>query len=43
MCGRYLLHADPKLIERAFGAEFSQIPRELRIMRQGERELVTVR
>ena len=29
MCGRYLLHADPKLIERAFGAEFSQIPREL--------------
>jgi len=26
MCGRYLLHADPKLIERAFGAEFSQIP-----------------
>ena len=29
MCGRYLLHADPKLIERAFRAEFSQIPREL--------------
>jgi putative SOS response-associated peptidase YedK len=29
MCGRYLLHADPKLIKRAFGAEFSQIPREL--------------
>ena len=29
MCGRYLLHADPKLIERAFGAEFSQLPREL--------------
>jgi putative SOS response-associated peptidase YedK len=29
MCGRYLLHADPRLIERAFGAEFSQIPREL--------------
>ena len=29
MCHRYLLHADPKLIERAFGAEFSQIPREL--------------
>jgi hypothetical protein len=29
MCGRYLLHADPKLIERAFGAEFLQIPREL--------------
>jgi putative SOS response-associated peptidase YedK len=29
MCGRYLLHADPKLIERAFGAEFSQILREL--------------
>ena len=29
MCGRSLLHADPKLIERAFGAEFSQIPREL--------------
>ena len=29
MCGRYLLHANPKLMERAFGAEFSEIPREL--------------
>jgi hypothetical protein len=29
MCDRYLLHADPKLIERAFRAEFSQIPHEL--------------
>lgn len=29
MCGRYLLHADPELIQRAFGAEFSELPRQL--------------
>jgi putative SOS response-associated peptidase YedK len=29
MCGRYLLHADPALIERAFGLEFSQTGRDL--------------
>lgn len=31
MCGRYLLHADPALLERAFGfAEFSEMPQQLR-------------
>jgi putative SOS response-associated peptidase YedK len=29
MCGRYLLHADPGLLERAFGFEFSETAREL--------------
>lgn len=30
MCGRYLLHADPALLERAFGfAEFSELPQQL--------------
>ena len=29
MCGRYLLHADPELVARAFGLEFSQTGREL--------------
>jgi putative SOS response-associated peptidase YedK len=29
MCGRYLLHADPDLLERAFGVELSQSARDL--------------
>lgn len=29
MCGRYLLKADPRLLERAFGVEFSETPRDL--------------
>jgi putative SOS response-associated peptidase YedK len=29
MCGRYLLHAPPELLERAFGVEFSQTARDL--------------
>jgi putative SOS response-associated peptidase YedK len=29
MCGRYLLHAEPELLARAFGLEFSQTARDL--------------
>jgi putative SOS response-associated peptidase YedK len=29
MCGRYQLHADPELVARAFGLEFSQTGRDL--------------
>jgi putative SOS response-associated peptidase YedK len=29
MCGRYLFHADLRLVERAFGVEFSELPRNL--------------
>ena len=29
MCGRYLLHAEPELVARAFGLEFNQTGRDL--------------
>jgi hypothetical protein len=31
MCGRYLTHAEPELIARAFGLEFSETARDLGI------------